>query len=185
LRPLRMTITQINQAMIKKFVFALVALLPLTGALAQDIKIGYYNRAEIFQSMPETVEGTKKLDKIGMEHEAELVRMNEEYQKKGSEYIAGRDTLPEAIRLRRETELQDLQQRIQSFYQDAQDKMKEQQQLIIAPINTKLDGVVKSVGTENGFWLIFDISLKADLSFYSVEKCVDVTNLIRAKLGLK
>ena len=63
--------------------------------------------------------------------------------------------------------------------------MKEQQQLIIAPINTKLDGVVKSVGTENGFWLIFDISLKADLSFYSVEKCVDVTNLIRAKLGLK
>lgn len=185
MRPLRMILTQTNQAMIKKLAFALVALLPLTGALAQDIKIGYYNRAEVFQSMPETVEATKKLDKIAMDYEGELVRLNEEYQKKGSEYIAGRDTLPEAIRLRRETELQDLQQRIQAFYQDTQENIKKQQQELIAPINAKLEGAIKSVGNDNGFWLIFDVSLKADLSFYSIEKCVDVTNLVRAKLGLK
>lgn len=184
MRPLHMIILQTNQAMIKKFVFALVALLPL-AALAQDIKIGYYNRAEIFQSMPETVEATKKLDKIALDYESELVRLNEEYQKKGSEYIAGRDTLPEAIRLRRETELQDLQQRIQAFYQDSQENIKKQQQDLVSPINTKLEGVIKSVGTENGFWLIFDTSVKADLSYFSIEKCVDVTNLIRAKLGLK
>lgn len=171
--------------MIKRFTFALLALLPIMAAFAQDIKIGYYNRAEVFQSMPETMEATKKLDKVAMDYESELMRLNEEYQKKGSEYIAGRDTLPEAIRLRRETELQDLQQRIQAFYQDSQENLKKQQQDLITPINNKLESAIKSVGNDNGFWMIFDVSMKADLSFISNEKCVDVTNLIRAKLGIK
>jgi outer membrane protein len=170
--------------MTKKIVALLVCVLPFS-VFAQQLKIGYYNRSEIFQSMPETVEATKKLDQVSSTYEKELLRIQEEYQKKGSDYIAGRDTMPEAIRLRRETEIQDLQQRLQSFYQDSQDDIKKQQQSLIVPINTKLDTAIKSVGSENGFTLIFDVSINAGLSYWSTDQCIDVTNLIRAKLGLK
>ena len=170
--------------MTKKLFIALALLLPLT-TFAQDLKFGYFNRAEIFQSMPETVAATKKLDEISKNYESELARMNEEYQKKGSDFIAAKDTLPEAIKTRRMTEIQDIEQRLQAFYQDSQNEIKKNQQDLIIPINTKLMNAVKIVGQDQGFVYIFDTSANAGLMYWSVDKCVDVTNLIRAKLNLK
>ena len=170
--------------MIKKLFIAIALILPLT-AFAQDLKFGYFNRAEIFQAMPETVAATKKLDEISKNYESELARMNEEYQKKGSDFIAAKDTLPEAIKTRRMTEIQDIEQRLQAFYQDSQNEIKKNQQDLIIPINAKLMKAVKAVGQEQGFIYIFDTSANAGLMYWSVDKCVDVTNLVRAKLNLK
>lgn len=170
--------------MTKKLFFALALLLPLT-TFAQELKFGYFNRAEIFQSMPETVAATKKIDEIAKNYETELVKMQEEYQKKGSDFVAAKDSLPEAIKVRRMTEIQDLEQRLQSFYQDSQAEIKKTQQDLIVPINAKLMAAVKAVGQDQGFVYIFDTSANAGLMYWSVDKCVDVTNSIRAKLNLK
>lgn len=170
--------------MIKKIVVLLACVFPLT-VLAQDIKVGYYNRVTVIQSMPEYTEATKKLDLLSQDYEKEIVLIQEEYNKKGSEYIAGRDTMPEAIRLRREAEIQDLQTRLQSFVEDSRTNLSKQQQDLFNPITKKVDATVQTVGKDNNFLLIFDTSAKADLSYFSADKCVDVTTLIRAKLGLK
>jgi len=170
--------------MIKKIFVLLACVLPLT-VLAQEIKVGYYNRVAIIQSMPEYAAATKKMDALSKEYEKEIASMQEEYQKKGSEYIAGRDTMPEAIRLRREAEIQDLQQRMDAFVTDSRTNVQKQQQDLLQPITKKMDTTVQTVGKENNFLLIFDISAKDDLSYWSVDKCVDVTNMIRSKLGLK
>lgn len=170
--------------MIKKILVLLACVLPLT-VLAQDIKVGYYNRVNLIQSMPEYTEATKKLDQLSLDYEKEVVLIQEEYNKKGSEYIAGRDTMPEAIRLRREAEIQDLQTRLQSFVDDSRNNLSKQQQDLLNPITRKVDVAVQAIGKENSFLLIFDTSAKADLSYFSVDKCVDVTNLLRTKLGMK
>jgi len=170
--------------MTKKLFIAIALFLPLT-AFAQDLKFGYFNRTEIFQSMPETVAATKKIEDISKNYESELSRMQEEYQKKGSDFVAAKDTLPEAIKVRRMTEIQDLEQRLQAFYQDSQNEVKKTYQDLMIPINTKLANAVKVVGQDQGFIYIFDISANAGLMYWSVDKCVDVTNQIRAKLNLK
>lgn len=170
--------------MLKRILFTLVCILPLS-LMAQDMKVGYFNRVSIIQSMPEYTEATKKLDQLSQEYEKEILLIQEEYNKKGSEYISGRDTLPEAIRIRRESEIQDLQVRLQSFVEDSRENLSKQQQDLLNPITRKMDVAVQAVGKENNFLLIFDTSAKADLSYFSVDKCVDVTNLLRAKLGLK
>lgn len=170
--------------MIKKVLVLIACVLPLT-VIAQDIKVGYYNRIAIIQSMPEYTEATKKLDQLSKDYEKEISLIQDEYQKKGSEYIAGRDTMPEAIRLRRESEIQDLQNRLNSFVEDSRTNLNKQQQDLLTPITKKMDTTVQTVGKDNNFLLIFDSSTKADLSYFSADKCVDVTNLIRAKLGMK
>jgi outer membrane protein len=170
--------------MTKKLIIALALLLPLTS-FAQDLKFGFFNRAEIFQLMPETVAATKKLDELSKAYEADLMVMQEEYQKKGSDFLAAKDSLPEAIRVRRMTEVQDLEQRLQARYQESQNEIKKAQQDLIVPINQKLMNAVKAVGQEQGFVYIFDTSANAGLMYWSVDKCVDVTNAIRAKLNLK
>jgi outer membrane protein len=170
--------------MTKKLLIAIALILPFC-VMAQDLKFGYFNRSDIFKSMPETVAASKKLDDVSKKYETELATMQTEYQKKGSDYVAVRDSLPESIKTRRMAEIQDLEQRMQSFYQDSQKDIQKQQQDLIAPISTKLMNAVKAVGQENGFVYIFDTSANADLMYWSVDKCVDVTNLIRAKLNLK
>ncbi|HEY5499567.1 MAG TPA: OmpH family outer membrane protein [Bacteroidales bacterium] len=170
--------------MTKKLLIAIACLLPMS-LFAQDLKFGYVNRAEIFQSMPETVSATKKIEDLAKNYETELTKIQDEYQKKGSEFVATRDSLPEAIRARRMTEIQDLETRLNSFYQDSQKDIQKQQQELIVPINDKLSKAVKAVGQENGFVYIFDISINAGLMYWSAEKCTDVTNMVRAKLNLK
>jgi outer membrane protein len=142
--------------MIKKLlVFALACLLPLS-IFAQDLKFGYFDRAEIFKNMPETVAASKKLDELQKRYKDEYDRIEGEYQKKGSDFVAARDSLPESIKQRRMSEIQDLEQRLQSYIKDSQADLQKQQQTLIVPINTKLMNAIKAVGQENGFVYIFD-----------------------------
>jgi outer membrane protein len=117
--------------------------------------------------------------------EDELLVMRTEYQKKGSEFIAQKDSLPESIRARRMAEIQDLEQRIQEFYQDVQTQLQQREQELLAPISDKLMKAVESVGEEQGLVYIFDISTPSALMYYSKSKCKDVTNAIRTKLGIR
>lgn len=168
--------------MIKKLFISILCILPLC-AFAQDF--GYINRNEIFQAMPETQEAIKKLDVLAKNYESELLIMQEEYQKKGSEFVAQRDSLPESIRTRRMAEIQDLEQRIQNFYQDSQTDIQKKEQELILPINEKLTNAVKAVGEEQNLIYIFDISSNSALMYYSTSKCKDVTSAVRGKLGIR
>lgn len=166
----------------KKLFAMIVCILPML-AFAQEF--GYFNRAEIFQAMPETQEAIKKMDQLAKNYEDELLGMQTEYQKKGSEFVAQRDSLPEAIRTRRMAEIQDLEERIQNFYQKTQSDLQQKEQELIAPISEKLMKAVEAVGDEQGMVYIFDISTPSTMMYYSKSKCKDLTNAIRAKLGLK
>lgn len=168
----------------KKLFLALFLLLPLT-IMAQDLKFGYLNFSEIFQGMPEYVAATKKMDELVKTYENERATLQEEYQKKGSEFVASRDSLPDAIKTRRMTEIQALEQNIQEFVQNAQKELQKAQNDLVSPINTKLMNAVKAVGKEQNFVYIFDTSANAGLLYWSADKCVDVTNLVRAKLNIK
>ncbi len=169
----------------KKFVLTLLCILPML-AFAQEQKpqFGYFNRAEIFQAMPETQEAIKKMDQLAKAYEDDLLAMRTEYQKKGSEFIAQRDSLPESIRTRRMAEIQNLEERIQDFYQVSQTDLQKKEQELIAPINEKLMKAVEKVGEEQGMVYIFDISTTSTLMYYSKSKCKDLTNAIRSALGL-
>lgn len=168
----------------KKLFLAFALLFPLS-LLAQDLKFGYFNRTEIFQSMPEYLAATKKIEDLAMTYDSELKTIQEEYQKKGSDYIAAKDSLPEAIKTRRMAEIQSIQERLDSFYQESQKEIQKTQQELLTPVSNKLMNAVKAVGSEQGFVYIMDTSVGAVLMYWSLDKCVDVTNLVRAKLNMK
>lgn len=174
-----------NKFMNKKIFIAVLCLLPFFALSAQEQKFGYFNMAEIFNSMPETKVAINKLDTLTKGYETELQKMQQEYQKKGADFVAQRDSLPESIKSRRMTEIQDLENRLQEFYQFSQKDIQTQRTQLISPINDKLMKAVKQVGQDNGFVYIFDVSANSGLVYWSMDKCTDVTNLIRAKLNLK
>ena len=168
--------------MIKKLFIAILCAMPFC-LMAQEF--GYVNTAEIFQAMPATQEANKKLEQLQKSYEDELLAYREELDRKGKEYIAERDSMLASIRMSREAELQNLQQRIEGFYQDAMADINKQQQEMLVPIHKALMDAISQVGEELGMIYIMDISSEGSLMYYSKSKCKDVTNAVRAKLGIK
>ena len=169
--------------MLKKFVVAAMCLLPVAG-FAQNFKFGNINSQEIFEAMPERQTIQQEMEALNSKYEKELQKMGEEYEKKVSDLINAKDSLPENIKTRRAQEISELEQRIQNFRQVAYQDFQQQQQQKMAPVFEKISNAIKAVGQENGFTYIFDLS-NSGILYYSEQNTVDCLPLVKAKLGLK
>lgn len=166
--------------MLKKLVIALMCCLPLT-MVAQSLKFGTVNTAEVIASMPERAEAEKQMQDLTKRYEDEFVKLQEDFQKKYQEVQAMGDTVPETIKMRRYEELQAMDQRIQSFRQVAEQDLAKKQEEVFIPIQQKLMDAINAVGSENGFTYIFD----ANAAYYKGIGNEDVTPLVKSKLGIK
>jgi outer membrane protein len=166
--------------MFKKFLlFALLAL--PAGAFAQEIKIAHVDTQDIFNNMPETSAMETAIANLNKGYTDELKRMEDEYSKKYAEFVEQADSLSESIKVRRMQEVQDLQQRIRTFYDQARQDVQKKQQELLAPIQKKISDAVKAVGDENNFTYI----LENGAFLYTSPKSTNATQLVKTKLGLK
>jgi outer membrane protein len=162
-------------------VITLATALHGSSAYAQELKIAVVNTMDIFNLMPEVSTMETQLAALNEQYKKELKIMSDEYQKKYSEYVAQQDSLTENIKLRRQQDIQDLDNRIQNFVPTAQQEMEKKQAELLNPIQEKLQNAIKAVGEEKGYTFI--ISPQALL--YTSPNAVDATELVKAKLGIK
>ncbi len=167
--------------MIKKLLLIALVAFPLCIS-AQTLKFGTVNTQEIFNIMPEKAAAEKQLEALAKQYENEFVKMQEEFQNKYKEFVNSQDSMPENIKQRRMQEINEIQQRIQNFREVAASDLDEQQGKLIAPLQEKIQDAVKSVGAENGFTFIFDLSIPS-IMYYGGD-AIDATPLVKAKLGL-
>ena len=109
--------------------------------------------------------------------------MQNEYNKKYSDFITYQESLAESIKLRRMQELTDLENRIQNFTKLAQKDIEEHEQLLLEPIKVKINDAVKAVGIEQNFSVIYDLD-DSGIIFIS-PNAVDANLMVKAKLGVR
>lgn len=170
--------------MFKKIILlAAICVMPLV-ALAQAPKFGNVNMAEVFNVMPERLQIQQELEKLQSNYETELTKMGDEYQKKVADFIAVQDSLDKGIAEARAQEIDQLQQRIQTFREMAAKDLQTQQQNKMAPVIDKINKAIQAVGEKNGFTYIFDLS-NGNILYFSPSQCVDVLPLVKAELGIQ
>jgi len=152
--------------------------------LAQTLKFGHINRNELIQSMPEFDSARKQLEKLNTELSNQLELLQVEYNNKAEAYLKESKNLSDLVRQTKEQELQDFQNRLQTFQQNASNQLQERQVALFTPITDKADKAIKAVGKENGFFYIFDLS-GGQVAYFDETKSVDATPLVKTKLGLK
>ena len=91
------------------------------------------------------------------------------------------ESTPKTIQERRIQEIQDLDQKIQQFRQTASEDLQRQQEQLIAPVRQKVFTAIQSVGAEGNFTFIFENVMP----LYTGTDVIDVTPLVKAKLGMK
>ena len=162
----------------KKLIVLLLMILPL-GAIAQEVKIAFVKTQEVFMAMPEVSGMEKQMADLNEKYRVELKQMQDEYQKKYSDFVAQQDSLTENIKLRRMQEIQDIQERMDNFVQVAQQDVQKKQELL-QPIQQKLHEAIQKVGEEKGYTYIIDPAAL----LYTGTNAVDATPFVRTKLGL-
>ena len=131
----------------KKIIIAMMLILPMAVS-AQ--KFGHINTQELFTQMPEVAQVKLKMDTIQSQYENQLASMNEEFQKKAQDYQSQETTMADAVKQIRQQELQEMQQRIQLFYQTAEQDIQKKQQELLMPVHEKMAKAIKAVGEREG-----------------------------------
>lgn len=151
-------------------------------AAAQSLKFGHINSTQLLSFMPETKLADSTLNKFGTSLQNQLKSMGAELDSKVNEYKNTEASMAEPIKLAKQKEITDLQDRIQDFQSSAQESIQKKKEEIYSPIIKKAEEAIKSVAKEKSFTYIFDSSLGVLL--YASDSD-DVMGLVKQKLGLK
>lgn len=168
--------------MFKKILLALAVVLPMTAA-AQ--KFGTVRIDEVVSAMPETTEMQTTLSEASKKYETEFQKLQEEVDRLYTEFqnMQNDTNTPDAIKERRMQEIQDKSNKMQQFYQTANQDLQRQREQLMAPILSKVNDAIKAVGQEGSYTFIF--SEEPALLLYQGTDVVDLTAPVKTKLGLK
>lgn len=141
---------------ITKFL-ALVMVLFATQSFAQ-VKLAHINMQELVALMPERDSAVMKLENYAKDLEETMQGMQQEFNTKLQTYQQKNATWTAAILEAKTKELEEMQQRLQMFNQNAQQEMAQLQQSLFAPVYEKASKAVEKLGTDGGYTYIFDLS---------------------------
>lgn len=154
-----------------------------TASFAQKtVKFGHINSSDLMQIMP-----GKDSAQAAFQAEVEILdrdlkAMQDELQKKYNDYQERQSQMTDLIRKTKEQEITDLNQRINTYRQNAEQRLQEKEKELLQPIIDRAKQAIADVAKENGYSYIFDVSSGALL--YQVDSD-DIMPLVKKKLGLK
>ena len=136
---------------------------------------------ELLMLMPERKTAETEVANFAKSLEAQLGSMTAEYQQSVQEYQANESTFSDLVKQDKVAEITGLEQRIQSFQQNAQQSLQTKEQELLEPILAKARKAIEDVATEGNFTYIFD---KSSGNILYAKESENVIALVKKKLGL-
>lgn len=139
----------------RNFIIALFILGVTTVATAQD-KIAHINVSELLQKMPEMTAAKTQLEKLSKTYDSDYRTMVEEFQAKVKKYEAEVETVSEKMNEERSKEVQDMQNRIVQFRDNAGKELQQKESELVKPILEKAKAAIQKVAKAKGFKYVLD-----------------------------
>ena len=147
-----------------------------------QVAVAYVNTTDLLSAFPAKEEATQKLVALSENYKKELELMQNDYNKKYSDYITYQGSLAENIKLRRMQELTELENKMQQFMQLAQKDIEQQEKALLEPLKKQISDAIRQVGVEHNFTVIYDLA-NPGIAFVN-PVAVDANPLVKAKLGI-
>ena len=164
----------------KKITFLTLLSFLTLSSISQN-KFGYIDSQELLMLMPERKTAETEVQNFAKSLEAQLGSMTAEYQESVQEYQANETTYTDLVKQDKVAEITGLEQRIQTFQQNAQQSLQTKEQELLEPILSKAREAIEDVATEGGFTYIFD---KSQGSILYAKESENILALVKKKLNL-
>ncbi len=165
---------------LKLLLIVLIVTVAITGN-AQQAKIAYINSQQLLESMPAAKEANAQLIAYAGQFDSLYQGYTQEYQLLVNQ-IQGDATMSEVAR---EAKIQDalmLEQRIQQYEQDSQQKLDKKKADLFQPIISSTTEIIKTVAKENGYTYVIDNSLSI---LIMAPEGDDILPLVKKKLNIQ
>ncbi|MFY8111629.1 OmpH family outer membrane protein [Flavobacterium sp.] len=136
----------------------LIAAMVVLGAntMNAQAKVAHVNVGEIMTKMPAMLDAQKQLEKLSTTYDAEYKKMVTEYQDLLKKYEAEAKTVTDAVNETRGKEVQDMQQRIVAYRDNAQKELQQKESDITKPLYDKVRASIQKIGKAKGIQYILD-----------------------------
>jgi len=146
-------------------------------------KIGHLNSEEVIQAMPETDSINKILNALQADYRKLAEELEVQYNNVVEEYSSQYESLKPMERKLKESEIGDLQKRIQTFSTESQNEYVKQRQDLFSPVYEKARKAIEEVGKANGFQYIIDSS-QGILLLLPEDESLNLLPRVKQKLGI-
>ena len=164
----------------KKILLLSLTFLISISSFSQN-KFGYIDSQELLLLMPERKTAEEEVQTFAKSLESQLQAMTAEYQQSVQEFQANEATYTDLVKQDKVTEITGLEQRIQSFQQNAQQALQSKEQELLEPILQKARQAIEDVASEGGYTYIFDKSVG---SILYVKESENILDKVKKKLKL-
>jgi outer membrane protein len=158
---------------------AIVALTVGSITVGKAQKIAHISLDSLITTMTESKTAQEVAQKYLKDLENQVATMDTELQTKYADYMKNKDTYSALVASTKESELQDLNKRIEDFKAQAQQDYQRKYGELSKPIYDKAKKAIDMVAKENGYKYVLDTSTGNVL--YS-ESADDILTLVKKKL---
>lgn len=148
----------------KRFLLVIFACIAM-AAQAQDnapaLKFGYLSYDLAMKSMTEYATVQMRMDSLRSAFNAEMQRVEDEFNRKYEDFLDGQKDFPRTILLKRQTELQEMLQKNLAFKQQLQQELKDTEAQLMAPLRIHLNEAIATIAHEQGLALVINTDANA------------------------
>ena len=159
----------------------LVGLTVYAQSGATNMKFGYLSYDSVKQSMKEYAEMQQQMAALRSAYEAEMKRVENDFNKKYEEFLDGQQSFPKTILQKRQSELQEMLDKNIAFKNESLRILNEQEAQLLESINLMVKICVQQVGQRHGYAFILNTDADA-LPWLNPEMGEDVTEEVKALL---
>jgi outer membrane protein len=162
-------------------VMVLVGLTANAQSSATTMKFGFLSYDSVRQSMKEYAEMQQQVAAMRSAYEAEMKRVEDDFNKKYEEFLDGQKNFPKTILQKRQSELQEMLDKNIAFKNESQRILNETEAQLMESINLMVKICVQQVGQKHGYAFILNTDADA-LPWLNPEMGEDVTEEVKALL---
>ena len=162
-------------------VMVLAGLTAYAQSGATTMKFGFLSYDSVRQSMKEYAEMQQQVATMRSAYEAEMKRVEDDFNKKYEEFLDGQKNFPTTILQKRQSELQEMLDKNIAFKNEGLRILNEQEAQLMETLNQKVKSSVEQVGKNHGFGFILNTDADA-LPWLNPEIGEDITEEVKALL---
>lgn len=162
-------------------VMVLVGLTANAQSSATTMKFGFLSYDSVRQSMKEYAEMQQQVAAMRSAYEAEMKRVEDDFNKKYEEFLDGQKNFPKTILQKRQSELQEMLDKNIAFKNESLRILEETEAQLMESINLMVKICVQQVGQKHGYAFILNTDADA-LPWLNPEMGEDVTEEVKALL---
>lgn len=168
---------------IKHVLIAFAFILGTTGFVqAQESKVAHIETQKLVEAMPTYQAAIGELEKLQRSYDAQINEMGTELQNTMKRYANEADQQTEETNIARQREVQETQQKIMEYRQNALNDLKQKEQDLLKPILEKARVAIQKVARAKGFLYVLDSTTGA--AGVIMADGYDLLNDVKADLGI-